>query len=153
MLFRSGQLGFAFGDLSDTAVGVGDSAEDGLAVNQVQSLEHVAVTVPLALAGFGLQALRPASQLARRRFSGGRARALFAGAAAHSIQAIERAGTSSFALVLLALGHVYGWPVARGGSQRIADALASYLLSLGGEIETGAPVDSQIGRASCKERV
>ena len=97
---------------------------------------------PLALAGFGLQALRPASQLARRRFSGGRARALFAGAAAHSIQAIERAGTSSFALVLLALGHVYGWPVARGGSQRIADALASYLCSLGGEIETGAPVDS-----------
>jgi len=97
---------------------------------------------PLALAGFGLKAIQPAARLAGRTFSGERARALFAGATAHSIQALERPATSSFGLVLLALGHVHGWPVARGGSQRIADALASYLRSLGGEIQTGAPVES-----------
>lgn len=97
---------------------------------------------PLALAGFGLKAIQPAVRLAERAFVGDRARALFGGAAAHSIQPLERAATSSFGLVLLALGHVHGWPVARGGSQQIADALASYLRSLGGEIETGAPVES-----------
>jgi len=97
---------------------------------------------PLVLARFGLVALRPAASLARRAFHEEPARGLFAGAAAHSMQPLERAGTSSFGLVLLALAHVHGWPVARGGSQAIADALASYLRSLGGVVETGAPVDS-----------
>jgi phytoene dehydrogenase-like protein len=55
---------------------------------------------------------------------------------------LERAGSAAFGLVLFAAGHAHGWPLARGGSQRIADALASHLLALGGEIETGAPVES-----------
>ena len=50
--------------------------------------------------------------------------------------------TASFGLVLALLGHAYGWPMARGGSQAIADALVSYLRSLGGEVETGRPVVS-----------
>lgn len=55
---------------------------------------------------------------------------------------LGRAPSASFGLVLLVLAHAVGWPVPRGGAQRIADALASYLRSLGGEIETGAPVES-----------
>ena len=97
---------------------------------------------PLALARFGLSGLQPASSFARRRFRSESARALFAGLAAHSILSLESIGSTSFGLVLGTTGHAVGWPLPRGGSQRIADALASYLRSLGGEIRTGAPVES-----------
>jgi phytoene dehydrogenase-like protein len=96
----------------------------------------------LALARFSASALRPAASLASRSFSSERARALFCGSAAHSILPLERLGTGAFGLVFLALAHARGWPVARGGSQQIADALASRLRSLGGEIQTDAPVES-----------
>jgi phytoene dehydrogenase-like protein len=95
---------------------------------------------PLALARFSLHGLRPSASVASSAFAGQPARALFAGAAAHSVLPLERLGTASFGLVFLALAHTCGWPVARGGSQGIALALASYLRSLGGEIVTGAPV-------------
>ncbi len=97
---------------------------------------------PLALARFGLSALQPADSFARRRFTGEPARTLFAGLAAHSIVSLESIGSASFGLVLGTTGHAVGWPLPRGGSQRIANALASYLRSLGGEIETGAPVET-----------
>jgi phytoene dehydrogenase-like protein len=97
---------------------------------------------PLALARFGLSGLQPAVGFTRRRFRGEPAKALFAGLAAHSILPLESLGTASFGLVLGTTGHAVGWPLPRGGSQRIADALASYLRSLGGEIQTGAPVAS-----------
>jgi phytoene dehydrogenase-like protein len=97
---------------------------------------------PLALARFGLRALWPARALARLAFRGVRARALFAGLAAHSILPLEWSATAAFGLVLGALAHAVGWPLAEGGSQRIADALASYLRSLGGEVLTGVPVES-----------
>ncbi len=96
---------------------------------------------PFALAGFGLRGLRGAAGLARAHFSGERARGLFAGLAAHSILPLERAATSAIALVLGITGHRDGWPLPRGGAQRLADALASKLASLGGEIETGRRVD------------
>ena len=97
---------------------------------------------PVAAARFGLLALRSAEGLARARFRTERARALFAGCAAHSTLALDRLATAAFGLVLLTFAHTVGWPFPRGGAQVISDALASYLRSLGGEIETGAPVDS-----------
>jgi phytoene dehydrogenase-like protein len=96
---------------------------------------------PVAAARFGLLGLRSAIGLTRR-FEDGRTKALFAGLAAHSIQSLRRSPTAAFGLVLGLLGHAYGWPVARGGSQAVADALASYLRSLGGAIETGRRVES-----------
>ena len=65
-----------------------------------------------------------------------------AGNAAHSMLRIDRPPTAAVALVLMLTGHHVGWPVARGGSQAVADALASILRSLGGEIETGRRVES-----------
>jgi phytoene dehydrogenase-like protein len=97
---------------------------------------------PLALARFGLDALWPAHAFARRKFKGEAARGLFAGLSAHSIMPLEAFATASFGLVLGVAGHAVGWPLPRGGSQRIADALASYLRSLGGEIATGQAVAS-----------
>jgi phytoene dehydrogenase-like protein len=95
---------------------------------------------PLALARFGVRALRPARSLAERTFQGERARALFAGLAAHSIQPLERPATAAFGLVLGAIAHRVGWPMARGGSQQLAVAMAVHLRSLGGEIVTGFEV-------------
>lgn len=97
---------------------------------------------PIRMARFGMLALRPARSLAQSRFRGPRARALFAGIAAHSILPLEAPLSASFGLVLGAIGHAYGWPIPRGGSQHIADALASYLRSLGGEIVANSRVDS-----------
>lgn len=97
---------------------------------------------PLALARFGLPALWPADRLARRRFRDDPARALISGLCAHSMVALNRLATTSFGLVLAMTAHAYGWPVVRGGTQRLADALAAELRSLGGEIVTGHPVTS-----------
>jgi phytoene dehydrogenase-like protein len=97
---------------------------------------------PAALARFGLQAILPADRLARRTFHGERARALFAGLAAHSMLPLSRSPSAAFGLVLGLLGHHVGWPLPRGGSQSLADALAAHLRSLGGEIECGRRVGS-----------
>jgi phytoene dehydrogenase-like protein len=100
---------------------------------------------PLTLARFGIPALAPANWLGERWFAGEEARALFAGCAAHAFLPLSRALTASFGLVLLASAHAVGWPVAEGGSQRIADALVSVLRSHGGRVETGRPVTSLAG--------
>lgn len=97
---------------------------------------------PLRMGWFGMHALQPATRLARSHFRTERGRALFAGVAAHSLMPLEAWGTAAIGLVLGAVAHVAGWPIAKGGSQRIADALASYLRSLGGEIVTGVRVQA-----------
>jgi phytoene dehydrogenase-like protein len=95
---------------------------------------------PLALARFGLLGLRSAEGLAKR-FDGPRARALIAGNAAHSMLRLDASPTGAVALVLMLTGHAVGWPVARGGSQAVADALASIARSHGAEIVTGHRVE------------
>lgn len=96
----------------------------------------------LPLAQFGLPALMPATLLARLVFRGPQARALFAGMAAHSMLPLETPGTAAVGLVLGALGHVVGWPMSRGGSGGIVEAMSRYLQSLGGEIVTDMTVQS-----------
>jgi phytoene dehydrogenase-like protein len=90
-----------------------------------------------ALARFGLTAIRSAEGLARSRFRGEAARALFAGIGAHSLLPLDATASASFALVLGMAGHSFGWPLPRGGAQAIPDALAAHLSSLGGSIVTG----------------
>ncbi len=97
---------------------------------------------PLLLARFGARAALPATALARLSFEGVKARGAFAGLAAHSMLRLERPPSAAFGLILGLLAHSVGWPLPRGGSQRLADALAAYLRSLGGEIETGQRVES-----------
>lgn len=96
---------------------------------------------PLALAQFGLSALQPATLLAKQ-FKTEKAKALFAGMAAHSIQPLSNLATSAIAMVLMANGHLGGWVIPKGGSQKIADALASYFISLGGQIQLNTYVKS-----------
>jgi phytoene dehydrogenase-like protein len=89
---------------------------------------------PLLLARFGWVAIRSMCGLARARFKGERAAALLAGIAAHAMVPLDALVSSSFALVLASAGHAVGWPIARGGSQAIADALLARYLNLGGEL-------------------
>ncbi|WP_181305167.1 NAD(P)/FAD-dependent oxidoreductase [Rufibacter sp. XAAS-G3-1] len=96
---------------------------------------------PIDMAAFGLNALTSATFLANR-FKTPEARGLWAGMAAHSIQPLSNLTTSAIGLVLMAVGHLQGWPVPKGGSQQIANALVSYFTSLGGKIETGRYVTS-----------
>jgi phytoene dehydrogenase-like protein len=95
---------------------------------------------PLIYARFGLDALRSATGFARSVWKTDRARALFAGSAAHSVIPLTAPGSAAIGIVLAAVGHAHGWPVARGGSQRIADALVAYFTSLGGEVVVDSPV-------------
>jgi phytoene dehydrogenase-like protein len=95
---------------------------------------------PLRFARFGLLAIQSAQRFARRVFLDEPARALFAGLAGHSLLPLDAAGSAAFGLVLGMVGHAVGWPLARGGSQKISDALAANLRELGGEIRTGCRV-------------
>jgi len=96
---------------------------------------------PVSMARFGRHAVRPAVAVADRLADPG-LRALFGGAAAHAFLPLERPLTASFGLLLGALAHVRGWPVVRGGSQGLTDALVSYLEVLGGTVVTGHRVTS-----------
>jgi phytoene dehydrogenase-like protein len=92
------------------------------------------------LARFGLSAFQPASWLVRS-FVDPPARALLAGCAAHSMLRLDEPVSGAFALLFLASAHAVGWPIARGGSSRIADALAAELTGLGGEVITERRID------------
>jgi phytoene dehydrogenase-like protein len=149
-------------DVDATAAGLGRDADAyrklfGPLVRDWPALERAILRPlvrmprhPVALGRFGLSALRSAEGLARARFRGEHARALFAGCSAHSTLRLDRSPSASFGLVLTTAAHTAGWPVVRGGAQALADALASYLRSLGGEIETGARVESLAELASAR---
>jgi phytoene dehydrogenase-like protein len=108
---------------------------DDLASDILGPIQHLPHH-PLLLARFGLSALLPAASLARSRFHGLRAQALFAGMAAHSVLPFETPTSSAIALVLMAAGHARGWPILRGGGQSLTNALAQHFQSIGGRIET-----------------
>ncbi len=97
---------------------------------------------PFSLVNFGYRALQPATFLARRLFAGKQAKGLLAGMAAHSMLPLSQPATSAIALVLMMAAHRNNWPIPKGGSQQIANALAQYFISLGGTIETNVPVTS-----------
>lgn len=136
------------GSLEDTAQGLGEDARayrrmfeplmadpHGLLADLMAPLglpRH-----PFQMARFGLGALRSAVGLARARFRGDRARALFAGCAAHSILPLEAPFTAALGLMFCFVSHIEPWPVAAGGSASIHRALVRLLRSLGGEVQTG----------------
>lgn len=146
--FDDGTAALLERDLAETTATLG---EDGPAYRTlvgplVASWEEIAADIlgplhwprhPLALAAFARHGLRSGLGLAGSHFKGARAPALLAGLAAHAVLPLDRALTAGVALILAVLGHRVGWPSPRGGAQRLADALASCLQSLGGEIATG----------------
>ena len=150
--FTNGTAAALHGSVAETArsLGVDEQAYLDLFTHIVADWPTMAADVlgplrfpkhPLDMARFGLDALLPVTQLAKR-FKTTEARGLLAGMAAHAIQPLTNLTTAAIALVLMTAGHRRGWPMPRRGSQQIANALASYFRSLGGEIETGLLVAS-----------
>jgi phytoene dehydrogenase-like protein len=97
---------------------------------------------PFLIARFGLAAFQPAQTLVRNNFQSHRTRALFAGLAAHSFLSFDRPLSSAIGLILGAAGHAVGWPIPRGGSQSITDALVGELQRVGGTVHTSRRICS-----------
>jgi phytoene dehydrogenase-like protein len=97
---------------------------------------------PLALGRFGLTASQTAGYVIFKNFRTMQARALFAGIAAHSKMPLDKPGSAAFGLLLGAAGHAVGWPLAKGGSQQIAEALRKHFIEMGGEVQIGQEVHS-----------
>jgi phytoene dehydrogenase-like protein len=138
--------------VDDTAAGMGSDGDDwrrlfGPLVSQGPALLDEVLRPlrfprhPVVLARFGLQGIRSAAAVAAR-FHGEAARALLAGLAAHSILPLRTFPTGAMALFMGLLAHLVGWPLPRGGAQRITDILVGELASLGGEIVAGHRVRS-----------
>jgi phytoene dehydrogenase-like protein len=139
--------------LDDTAAGLGPAgrawrrvfgpstdAFEAVCEDALRPVLHVP-RHPIQLARFGLRAAMPATILARA-LDTPEARALFGGVAAHGFSPLSLPMSSAAAMLLISACHRNGWPVARGGSQAIADALAAVVREHGGRIETGRPVRS-----------
>src|SRR6056297_2302211 len=127
----------AYRSLMEPFVGAGFELTDGLLSPLQLPPRH-----PLHLARFGWSGIRSAEHLATSRFETEEARALFAGLAAHSLLSLGSPVTAAYGLILGLLGHVVGWPMAQGGSQRIADALIGIIEASGGSIEYDRRVTS-----------
>jgi phytoene dehydrogenase-like protein len=97
---------------------------------------------PLRMARFGLSALESAQGFATRHFSNARTRALFAGLAGHSCLSFDEPLSATVGWMFGITIHAVGWPIPRGGARALAQALTSYLLSLGGEVHTSLRIDA-----------
>lgn len=95
---------------------------------------------PLAAFLLGLRTLEQGTPAWQLRFREDEAPAMLSGVAAHAIGRLPSLATAGAGLLLGALAHAGGWPVPRGGSQAIADAMAADLVAHGGSIEVDAPV-------------
>ncbi|MGO4258655.1 phytoene desaturase family protein [Marmoricola sp. RAF53] len=146
-----GSAGLMHRSLTETAQGLGVDGPswarlfgplsedfDLLAGELLQPLLH-APRHPVAMARYGARALLPATRLARR-WRTPQARALYGGVAAHLFHPLTSPTSAGLGLMMVASGHRYGWPVARGGSQSITDTLVATLEALGGKVVTGVQV-------------
>jgi phytoene dehydrogenase-like protein len=148
-----GRAGILHRSLEHTAAGLGADGDSwvrqvgGVTRHWEQLLPQLLGPVvsvprhPVAMAKFSASALQPATWVAGR-FDTEEARALFGGCAAHAMLPLRRPLTAAFGLTMAASAHVDGWPLAEGGSQAVADALAAKLIELGGEVQTGVFVRS-----------
>ena len=102
-------------------------------------------SAPMAFARFGREAIRSARAFAQSKFKETRARALFAGIAAHSALPLEARLSAGIGLVLATAAHRVGWPMPKGGAQKITEALAGHLRALGGAIRTESRIQTLPG--------
>lgn len=149
-----GRAGIAWRDLDRTIAGLGADGpawrrliapllarQRGVVAFTGSQLLQVPLD-PIAAVRFGLRALEQGTGAWDARFSGDVAPALFTGVVAHAAGGMPSLPSAGAGLLLAMHAHGVGWGFPAGGSQRIADALADELVSLGGRIITDAPVTS-----------
>jgi len=149
--FDDGTAAALYQSLDETAAGLGNDGEsyrrlfEPLVENWPLIDAHVLGPMlkiprhPLALAQFGLKSLQSGKQVAEH-FRSEAARGLWAGMVAHSMIPLESLTSSAIGFVLTIAGHRSGWPIPKGGSQSIADAMDNYFRSLGGTVRTNTAV-------------
>lgn len=148
-----GSAGVMVRSVADTAAGLGidgvawrrlfgrpSASFESLLPDLMQPMLHPP-RHPLRLTRFGVPALAPAT-ITAKLWQTERGKALFGGVAAHALSSLSAPLSSSVGTALICAGHAFGWPVARGGSRAITDALAAELREVGGKIETGRRVES-----------
>lgn len=155
--FDDGTAAFLHHGLEETAAALGDDSRHWKRVhgsvtkNIDKHLENILGPVlrmpphPMRMLQFGAAAMWPARTLANGAFETEAARALFNGSAVHAITPPDRPLTAAFGLLFNALGMSRGWPVAVGGTQSIANALAAVVEEHGGTIHLGEPIED-LGR-------
>lgn len=119
-----------------------DLVEDWPLINEVILGPFKYPKHPFAAAQFAYYALSSSYHFAEKNLHNKQSRGFWAGMSAHSIQPLTNYATSAFAMMLLMLGHLKGWPVVKGGSQKLADALVAYFISLGGKVEMNTTINS-----------
>ena len=155
-----GRAALLYRSVTHTATALGDDAQ--AYINLIQPIVDNLSTIvpdalaplhfpahPLKMAAFGYNAIQSATGLAKK-FKTEQAKALLSGMSAHAIQPLQHSATAAVGLLLLAMGHVGGWPVAKGGSIAISNAMAAYFTDLGGTIETNFYVESLAQLPSAK---
>lgn len=152
--FDDGSAAVLYRSLSDTCAQLGSDGDSyrlsirrfaehwtDLAIDLLQPMLHFPRR-PVLLARFGSLAVRSALSTAKSLFRREKTRALWAGLCAHSVLPLEAPGSASFGFVLAASAHAVGWPIPRGGSQKIANAMAAYFQTLGGRVVVNTQVNS-----------
>jgi phytoene dehydrogenase-like protein len=151
-----GRAAVAYDDFTRTAEELGqDNPEDGRLfrlvmgplVQDINAVRDIGLSdmrsVPLsavpprgvlAAIGLGGSALSLGTHLWDRLTSSERCGALLTGVAAHANTVIPSLAGAATALLLGSLAHTHGWPMPRGGSQAITDALLVDLSSRGVEV-------------------
>jgi len=146
-----GSAGLMLRSIEATAAGLGDAGRawkrvfdgpsesfEALAPDLLRPVAHVP-RQPLRLVRFGVAAATPATLLARA-FDDPRAQALFGGVAAHAFTPLNLPMSSAVGVAMICACHGLGWPVARGGSGAITEALVAELQEHGGRVEAGRRV-------------
>jgi phytoene dehydrogenase-like protein len=117
--------------------------KDGLdLIDEILYLPRVKIHHPLAMINFGTKAVRSVKGMVEKCFQDERAKGFMAGLGVHSVMDLDNPGSLAPGLVLAVAAHIAGWPLPRGGSQKIPDALSRYLYELGGQIITDRKIES-----------
>lgn len=149
-----GAAAIAYRDLERTREGLGSdgAAYAALIGPLAERSSHVAdltgqsllrvPTSPVTALAFAAATLEQGTPAWNARFRGRAAPALLTGAAAHTSLPLPSLASAGAGLALTAYAHARGWPIPRGGSQAIADAMRDDILAHGGTIETDFEVTS-----------
>ena len=146
-----GRAGMVAGSVDTTAsaLGVDGARYRRLFAPLVDDADALAATVlaplrspprhPVTMARFGLNGLPTATHLAKR-FATPEAKALVAGLCSHSMLPLDALVTSAFGLFLNVTAHVGGWPVVKGGSGNLIEALMTALRDEGVTVHVDRPI-------------
>ncbi|GAA1156523.1 phytoene desaturase family protein [Streptomyces javensis] len=147
-----GRAALAHRDLGTTCAGLGPDGErwrrlmaplvrhsEGV-VDFILSGQRTLPRDPVAPLLLAPRILVHGTRLGAARFTGEAAPALLTGVAAHAVGELPSLAGGAVAALLGHLAHGPGWPLPRGGSARIAEAMVDDIAAHGGTFHTGCAI-------------